>query len=101
MIEIQQSVIYQEWYDKLRDQGAKARIDVRLIRLSQGNPGDVKPVGEGVSELRIDYGPGYRIYFVPHGDAIVVLLAGGVKKSQPADIRLALELAKELKAKKR
>lgn len=100
MIEIRQSEHYEKWYAGLRDQGAKARIDVRLIRLSQGNPGDVKPVGGGVRELRIDYGPGYRIYFISHGEAVVVLLAGGAKKSQPADIKMALELARELKAKK-
>jgi putative addiction module killer protein len=98
MIEIRQTDSYRKWHAKLRDQVAKARIDVRLIRLSQGNPGDVRPVGEGVSELRIDYGPGYRIYFVRHGEAVVILLAGGVKKSQPADIKLAVELARKLRA---
>jgi len=64
--------------------------------LSLGNPGDVKPVGEGVSELRIDYGPGYRVYFVPRGETLVILLAGGDKRTQNRDIRTALELAREL-----
>ena len=72
------------------------RIDVRVRRLSLGNPGDVKPVGEGVLELRIDYGPGYRVYFVQRGQALVILLAGGDKRSQGRDIKTALELARNL-----
>ena len=72
------------------------RIDVRVRRLSLGNPGNVKPVGEGVSELRIDYGPGYRVYFVQRGQALVILLAGGDKRSQGRDIKTALELARNL-----
>jgi putative addiction module killer protein len=80
----------------LRDRQARARIQVRIDRLSLGNPGDVRPVGEGVSELRIDYGPGYRIYFVQRGIEIVVLLAGGDKRTQARDIRTALDLARSL-----
>ena len=73
MIEIRQSELYSQWFSSLRDRQARARINARIRRLSLGNPGDVKPVGEGVSELRIAYGPGYRVYFVQHGDAIAVL----------------------------
>jgi len=80
----------------LRDRQARARIDARILRLSLGNPGDVKPVGEGVSELRIDYGAGYRIYFAQRGEALVILLAGGDKRTQDRDIRKALELARNL-----
>lgn len=75
---------------------AKARIDIRLRRLSLGNSGDIRPVGEGVSELRIHYGPGYRIYLTRQGDTVVILLAGGDKSSQDQDIRLAKELARNL-----
>ncbi|WP_256378499.1 type II toxin-antitoxin system RelE/ParE family toxin [Nodosilinea sp. P-1105] len=80
----------------MRDRQAKARINVRIRRLSMGNLGDVKPVGQGVSELRIDYGPGYRVYFIQRGETLVILLAGGDKKTQKRDIKAALELAKEL-----
>ena len=96
MIEIRQTEVYAKWFNSLRDRQARARIDVRIRRLSLGNPGDVKPVGEGVSELRIDYGPGYRIYFVQHGQTFVVLLGGGDKSTQDRDIRMALDLAREL-----
>ena len=94
MIEIRQTETYAEWFSSLRDRQAKARIDIRIRRLSLGNPGDVKAVGEGVSELRIDYGPGYRVYFVPHGQTLVILLAGGDKRAQDRDIKTALELAR-------
>jgi putative addiction module killer protein len=80
----------------LRDIRARARILVRIERLSLGNPGDVKPVGEGVSELRIAYGPGYRVYFKEVGQTVVVLLAGGDKRTQAKDIKSALRLAKNL-----
>lgn len=73
---------------------ARARIDTRIRRLSLGNPGDVRPIGGGVSELRLDYGPGYRVYYIQRGEAVVVLLAGGDKDSQARDIRRALELAR-------
>jgi len=96
VIEIRQTEVYSRWYNNLRDRQARARIDVRIRRLSLGNPGDVKPVGEGVSELRIDYGPGYRIYFVRHGQTLIILLAGGDKDTQDRDIKTALELAREL-----
>jgi putative addiction module killer protein len=75
---------------------ARARITARIRRLSLGNPGDVKPVGSGVSEMRIDYGPGYRVYFVGRGNAVTVLLCGGDKRSQDRDIARALELAREV-----
>jgi putative addiction module killer protein len=95
MIEIRQTEVYSRWFRRLRDRQARARINVRIRRLSLGNPADVKPVGEGVSELRIDYGPGYRVYFVQRGQTLVVLLAGGDKQTQGRDIRTALELARE------
>lgn len=96
MFEIRQTVTYSEWFEALRDRQARARIDVRIRRLAIGNPGDVKPVGKGVSELRINYGPGYRVYFVECGNELIVLLAGGDKRTQDRDIKKALELAQEL-----
>ena len=96
MIEIRKTAIFAKWLDDLRDIHARARIQVRIERLAAGNPGDVKPVGEGVSELRIDYGPGYRVYFTKHGSEIVVLLVGGDKRTQTADIKTALRLARNL-----
>jgi putative addiction module killer protein len=96
MLEIRQTEVYSDWFNSLRDRQARARIDVRIRRLSLGNPGDVKPVGEGVSELRIDYGPGYRVYFVQHGQTLVILLAGGDKSTQDKDIKTARELARKL-----
>lgn len=92
MIELRQTNEYAEWFAAPRDRQARARIR----RLSLGNPGDVKPVGEGVSELRIDYGPGYRVYFAQRGRTLVVLLAGGDKRTQNRDIKLAQTLAREL-----
>lgn len=96
VLEIRQTATYAQWFERLRDRQAQARINARIRRLSLGNPGDVKPVGEGVSELRIDYGPGYRVYFVQRGDRLVVLLAGGDKRTQDRDIQTALELAHNL-----
>jgi putative addiction module killer protein len=96
MLEIRQTTVYADWFASLRDRQAKARIIVRIRRLSLGNPGDVRPVGDGVSELRIDYGPGYRVYYVQQGDTLVVLLAGGDKGTQRKDITRALTLAREL-----
>ena len=94
MIEVRQTKTYKDWFDNLRDRQTRTRIDIRIRRLSLGNLGDVKPVGEGISELRIDYGPGYRVYFVQRGQALVVLLAGGDKRTQDKDIRLARKLAR-------
>lgn len=96
MIEVRQTEVYARWFNKLRDRAARARINVRIRRLSLGNLGDVRPVGEGISELRIHYGPGYRIYFAQRGQMLVILLAGGDKGSPERDIRTALKLAREL-----
>jgi putative addiction module killer protein len=96
MFEIRQTETYAQWFEGLRDRQARSRIDIRIRRLSMGNPGDVKPVGRGVSELRIDYGPGYRVYFIQRGDVVVVLLAGGDKRTQAQDIQIALALAEDL-----
>ena len=97
MISVRKTAAYGVWYANLRDQNAKARIDVRIRRLELGNPGAVEPVGEGVSELKIDYGPGYRVYFVQKGKTVVILLCGGDKSTQAKDIKAALKLAKDLK----
>jgi putative addiction module killer protein len=97
MIEVRQTEQFRKWLKSLRDTKARARILVRIDRLSLGNPGDVRPVGEGVSELRIDYGPGYRAYFTNVGQAIILLLCGGEKKSQSRDITLAKRMAKAVK----
>ncbi|GKT09960.1 type II toxin-antitoxin system RelE/ParE family toxin [Desulforhabdus sp. TSK] len=96
MIEIRKTDLYGNWLDSLSDIRARARILARVERLATGNPGDVKPVGEGVSELRIDYGPGYRVYYKKHGRELVILLAGGDKHTQASDIRTALRLARNL-----
>jgi putative addiction module killer protein len=95
VFEIRQTEVYARWFDSLRDRKARARIDVRIRRLSLGNPGDVRPVGEGVSELRIDYGPGYRVYFVRPGATLIILLTGGDKRTQDRDIEKALKMARE------
>ena len=96
MIEIRKTESFAKWIDGLRDIRARARVLVRLQRLAIGNAGDAKPIGEGVSELRIDYGPGYRVYFKKQGKHLVVLLAGGDKRTQKRDIEKALRLAREL-----
>ena len=96
MIEVRKTEVHTNWLDSLRDVRARARVLVRVERLAAGNPGDVRPVGEGVSELRIDYGPGYRVYFTKQGGMIVVLLAGGDKRTQSQDIKTALRLARNL-----
>lgn len=100
MIEVRRSRTFDQWLKKLRDVRAVARINIRIERLGDGNPGEVAPVGEGVSELKIDYGPGYRVYFTREGDEIVVLLCGGDKKSQAKDIQEAKRIAKEWKAQR-
>ncbi len=96
MLEIQETHEFSRWFDHMKDTKAQARIQVRIDRLCLGLPGDVKPVGEGVSEMRIDYGPGYRVYFVQKGNTLIVLLAGGDKKTQGKDIETALTLARAL-----
>jgi putative addiction module killer protein len=97
MIEIRQSRAFATWFGRLRDREARARILVRIDRLALGNPGDVRPVGEDVSEPRIDYGPGYRVYFVRRGPALIIVLEGGDKRRQDRDIEAALALARSLK----
>ena len=96
MLEIRKTDEYAQWLESLRDIRAKARILIRIERLAAGNPGDVKPVGQGVSELRIDFGPGYRLYFTRYGNELLILLAGGDKSSQASDIKTALRLARNL-----
>ena len=93
MVEVFRSGTFDRWFSQLKDQRAVARVLVRINRLAAGNPGDVKPVGQGVSELRIPYGPGYRIYYLHDGDQVVLLLTGGDKSSQDADIRQAHQIA--------
>lgn len=96
MIEIRKTDVFAEWLDGLRDIQARARIQARMERFVAGNPGDVEPVGEGVSELRINYGPGYRVYFKQQGRELIILLAGGDKSTQAKDIKAALRLARNL-----
>lgn len=95
MIEVRQTDVFSDWLRRLRDENARARVQIRIRRLSLGNFGDVKPVGGDVGELRIDYGPGYRVYFCKRGDFLVLLLAGGTKKTQEADIVKAKKLAQQ------
>ena len=96
MIEIRKTDLFVHWLDELGDIQARARVQVRIERLAAGNPGDVEPVGEGVSELRINYGPGYRVYFKQRGRELIILLAGGDKSTQAKDIKAALRLARNL-----
>jgi len=96
MVEIRKTENFAKWIDGLHDMRARARILVRIERLAAGNPGDVKAVGEGVSELRINYGPGYRVYYKKHGRKVVILLAGGDKRTQAKDIKIALRLSQNL-----
>lgn len=96
MGEIRKTEHFARWLDDLRDLNARARVQARIARLSAGNPGDAEPVGEGVSELRISYGPGYRVYFKRRGQELIILLAGGDKTTQARDIRAALRLARNL-----
>ena len=96
MIEVRQTVVFAKWLDRLRDKRARARILARLDRLTLGNLGDVKPVGSGVSELRIDSGPGYRVYLAQRGAVLIILLCGGDKSTQSRDIIRAQRMVKEL-----
>ena len=96
MIDVRQTAAFASWLADLRDAGARARILVRIRRLELGNPGDAKSVGDGVSELRIAYGPGYRVYFARRGQEIVILLCGVDKSSQGCDIATAKHMAREL-----
>ncbi len=95
-LEVRQTTVFAKWMRKLRDARARAKIAARIDRLAAGNPGDVSPVGAGVSEMRIDHGPGYRVYLVQRGCVLIVLLCGGDKRTQAKDIRLAQELAAAL-----
>jgi len=96
MIEIRKTDVFAKWLDGLLDLRARARVQARIERLAAGNAGDVEPVGEGVSELRINYGPGYRVYFKQRGRELIILLAGGDKSTQARDIKSALRLARNL-----
>lgn len=98
MLEIFRSETFDRWLLDLRDSRARARIEARILRLSRGNPGDVRPVGSGVSEMRIDYGPGYRVYFARRGEFVILLLCGGDKRTQHADIERAIEIAEDWSA---
>ena len=93
--EILKSATFDTWLSRLKDRQARARIEVRIDRLASGNPGDVKPVGSGVSEMRIDYGPGYRVYFMRRGAIWIVLLCGGDKRTRAADIKQAIRIAED------
>lgn len=97
VFEVLKSATFETWLSGLRDREAQARINARIRRLSLGNPGDVKPVGSGVSELRVDYGPGYRVYYQQRGAAVVLLCCGGDKRTQDADIKRAIGIAKDWK----
>lgn len=96
MLDVRETESFSNWLAGLRDALARTRIQARLIRLRLGNFGDVKPVGGGVSELRIDYGPGYRVYCCKRGESIVFLLGGGDKRTQEKDIKAAIHLARNL-----
>ena len=95
MIEFKQTETFRKWRLRLRDERARALIASRLDRLAFGNAGDVRPVGQGISELRIDYGPGYRVYLLRWGEEIIILLCGGDKDTQENDIKTAKRLAKD------
>jgi putative addiction module killer protein len=95
--ELIKSGAFERWLQGLKDLNARSRVIARLDRLALGNPGDVKPVGSGVSELRIDYGPGYRVYFTQRGPIVILLLCGGDKRTQASDIKRAISIAKEWK----
>lgn len=96
MIEVRQTAVFSKWMAGLRDHRARAKIAARIDRLAFGNPGDVAPVGEGIGEMRIHHGPGYRVYFVRRGRTLILLLCGGDKSTQAKDIKAAKALAAEL-----
>ncbi len=96
MFEIRKTSHFANWIDSLQDIRARARIQARIERLAMGNPGDVKSVGEGISEMHIDYGPGYRVYYIQHERSLIILLAGGDKSTQARDIKTARHLAQNL-----
>ncbi len=96
MIEIRQTEDFAKWFKQLKDRQARARIQARIDRMTLGGFGDCKPVGNGVSEMRVHYGPGYRVYFVQRGETLVILLAGGAKRTQSKDIQVAQRLAENL-----
>jgi putative addiction module killer protein len=96
MYRIRQTATFEKWLTRLPDRSAKARIEMRLRRAELGNLGDVRPVGSGVREMRIDHGPGYRLYYIQQGDVLIVMLCGGDKGSQQRDIRAALDIAAAL-----
>ena len=93
-MKVRKSSVYKKWIDGLRDERARYRINARIRRLEKGNPGDVKPAGDGISEMRIDYGPGYRVYYKDTGKEIIILLCGGDKRTQQADIAEAKKIAR-------
>lgn len=95
MVEVVKSATFDRWIRKLKDRRAAARVLIRIDRLLSGNPGDVRPIGRGISELRIDYGPGYRVYYLHEGDRLVLLLCGGSKSTQQADIQTAHQIAQD------
>lgn len=97
MVDVRQTEQFVQWLDDLRDLRARARVQARIERLIGGNPGDVRPVGSGVSELRINHGPGYRVYYQQKGSTLIILLAGGDKSSQARDIKEALMLSRQIK----
>ena len=101
MVEMRKTDLFIHWLDDLADIQARARVQARIERLAAGNPGDVEPVGEGVSELRINYGPGYRVYFKKRGRELIILLAGGDKSTHAMDIKVALRLARNLSEQSR
>lgn len=96
MVEVRQTAIFREWLDHVDDDRARERIAQRIVRLQSGLMGDVRPVGGGVSELRVDYGPGYRVYFIQRGRVLIILLCGGAKRTQRRDIARARELAADV-----
>lgn len=97
MLEILKSQTFDAWLSGLRDRQARAKVQARITRLALGNPGDVKPVGSGLSEMRIDFGPGYRVYYMQRGPIVIVLLCGGDKRTQATDIKRAQQIAKDWK----